>query len=334
MRWNKIMNKLKKITLLSITIFLAFSSCSSFKALKEGYELGANEGIVVLSFQFMSTLTVKGLSFDIIGNNETMEIDINHDDDNRIFTVMKKGVYQIENFKASGSVSGGISARDNTQYVSNKKMFFEVHPGVINNLGHVVIRNAYSEAGSNMIFRGKNNFAFLVFDIGYNQRTWDIFKSQYPLLVEKFKDKINQNFIAFARPKYERTTYFTRLAGLFRGRSGVSYKMTAERVKEVLKQERRKFDVVGIHEIVERGEENSIIKYVFSDNIEKIQWRNRLFKVIEIVKADKNSIIERLNKRNKTAGIDKWENNFEMISLISSGDTITIEYVSKEYLKR
>lgn len=330
METARIMRNLKII--IKILLIISFFSCSSLRNMKTDYQLGDNEGVVIFAFNMVSTMSIKSISFNIVGNNETYEVDFRFDDDNTFFLIMKKGVYQIESLKASATLSGGGSARDNTQYISPQRLYFQVIPKVVNYIGHVTMREAFSSTSANLIFRGQSSTAFLTVDISFNQRLWDIFKEKFPEPSKRYE--LKQNFMSFSKPDTENQISYTRNAGVIRGQTGVNFSMFGDRVKEILKAEKRIFDVVSINEIVERKDENSIIKYIFSDNLNDIRWRRRLFKIIEIVKMEKNDVIELLSKKFKKISDNKWENAFEIITIEKISNEINIIYTARNFLQR
>jgi hypothetical protein len=300
--------------------------------MKTNYTLGDNEGIVVLAFNMVSTMSIKSISFNIIGNNETYEVDFRFDDDNTFFIIMKKGMYQIENIKASSTTSGGGSARENTQYISPQKLYFEVIPKVINYIGYATMREAFSSTNANLIFRGQASNAFLSVDISFNQRLWETFKEKFPEPSKRYE--LRQNFMSFSRPDVERNISYKRNAGLIRGETSVSFSMIGERVKEILKIENRVFDVVSINEIIERKDENSIIKYIFSDNLNDIRWRRRLYRVIEVFAMDESKVSEKLTSKFKKKGDNEWENSFEVITIQKHGNKTHVVYTARNFLQR
>lgn len=322
--------KLNKKIIIILIVF-SFISCSPFSSLSKGQKLNNKEGAAILSFNLASTMRIKAISFDLIGNNETKEIDIEFDDDNLFFIVLKKGYYQIQNIKAS-LYSGGYGARDNPNFISIQKLYFKIEPNKINYLGHINIREVYSRTNANVIFRGKYSYAYIVFDINFNNKIWEVFKSKYPEISKKYK--MVRNLIRFGKPRYVRRLTYKRFLGIFIGRSGVNYKMTPVRVKEILKQENREFDVISLNQIVEKGKENSIIRYLFSDNNTKIQWRGRLYRIIEETNKSKNEIVKKLNKHYKKISENKWQSSFDIIELKKQGNKYHILYTSKKYLKR
>jgi hypothetical protein len=323
--------KLTKI--IAITFIIAgFISCSSFNKVKSGDELAPNEGICIFSFQFLTPGSVQGFSADIIGNNETIELDAEHKKDNYFFIKLKRGSYQLDNIKVSSSLNGGYAARDNPKYITTKRLYFTVFPGKINYLGTISISEVLSSTSANMILRGKNGLAYLNFEISFSQNVWDAFRKKFPEVSLKYK--LHRNFIRFKEPKYITRVKFKRNAGLFRGKTSVSYKMTFDRVREVLKEEEKRYDIISTTEIARRGNENSVIKYIFSDNINDVVWRKRLIRVIEITAQPREKIISMLNKKFIKAGENMWKSGFENIELKQQGTELYIIYTAKKYKLR
>ncbi len=320
---NKILTKYILIAI----IFLI--GCSSLTSISSDEKITDKEGICILSFEFLNTVTVKGLSFDIVGNNETSEIDISKNDDNVFFFKLKKGYYQLENIKGT-AYEGGNSARTATHFITGKKLYFEVIPGKINYFGHITIKEAYSSINSNLKMRGKSGSAYLMLEITFNQRIWKIFKNKYPNVAEKFD--LKRNFISFSKPKIVSKVVFKRRAGLYRGRSGVEYRMNMPRVRKILKQENRNFDVISTTQIIETTKENSIIKYIFSDNNNNYRWRGRLYRIIEVSNESESKIKTKLNKNYKKVGKNKWINNFDTVYLKKrSNGKIEVIFTAQKY---
>ncbi len=320
---NKI---IKKITFLILITALGLS-CSS--NISRGTELNKNEGLFILSFEFLNTVTIKGLSFDIIGNNETIEIDISKEDDNIFFKKLKKGYYKIENIKGT-AYEGAGGARVSTHYISNKKLYFEVKPGKINHLGHIIIKEAFSRTNSNLVMHGKSNNSYLLIEIKFNQRVWETTRKNYPVVTKTYK--MIRNYLSFSKPKIVTNLVFTRRSGIYRGYSGIEYRMKLSKVKRILKKEKRDFDVISTSQIVERTKENSFIKYIFSDNRNNYKWYKRLYKVIEITSEPKNTVITKIDKNYTKIGNNKWKNNFEFITMEkNSNGKIILTFIPKNY---
>jgi len=309
-------------------LFLFLLNCSSLPGVKSKETINPNDGVCVLGFKLVTGSKVEKMSMDIVGNNETIQMEIETGEDNIFFTTLGAGTYQIENIKAS--ITRGGSAKDSPDYISGNKLFFIVKGGVINYLGFVLIRETASELNANLVFKGRTSRLYISLETSFSERLWDIFKNKYKILAEKYP--LERNFLSFKRRIILSEEIFKRVSGLFRGQSSVDYKMLPLRVKEILLKENRNFDIVGLSEIIERGKENSLIKYIFSDNNSMPQWLGRLYKIVEITDLSESEVIKRLNKKYSRTGEKRWQSNFEIITIKVENNKTHIFYTAKKFL--
>ncbi|MDH5681526.1 MAG: hypothetical protein OEZ36_08060, partial [Spirochaetota bacterium] len=329
-----------------------FFGCLDPNHIEDNEKLGMNEGILYLNMDYLegsSTFEWLSLTFESLDRTKVFRVKIFQNQKKKVLYRVKEGKYEISYVTARPTTDlASSNNKDKLPEFHGRfvECYFEVHPGVINYLGDMIIQTNRHRLGYKFFLSppGTRSSITSYFLNTYMDKSLDKLKKENPLLTEAYplktqrmlteKESVAAKEIAKLKDNY--SGYGPDTFGEdSQGYGNYKWGMTYDEVRLPLQLKKSKLEL-GDKIITDKTNPLKTVIYQFS-NLGIALWKNRLYKVVEIDHSEESTLKEDMVKKYGNPVKEKkylvWEIPSTIMKMNQKKGSVTVTYISKDHIK-